>query len=228
MLRRLIAFLLRSAIWILKWLLGLFEHGDDHDHDHGNDGHHHGDDPDDSDTKRPPKPGEVAPDVTISPAQTQQQIQRTFASAVAGTVGGSDPTPDVVWVDGDNELLVRPSKTRVVLRTGFVLIGISVNADQTGDVEIVVPFAVGAPNEPLGLIASTDAVPRGPDAIVTVWGDQLIAAAWDALLRFSAMTAGTAGVDEDHQPLLPMAIVADTNGLTVTPQARHTFDRVPR
>ncbi len=176
----------------------------------------------------PREPGAVAPNVTSDSAQTQTHLQRAFASALAGRAGSSDPNPDVIWVDCGNELLVRPSKTRTVFRPGFVLIGISVHSELTGDVEIVIPFAVGAPNEPLGMIAATETRPRGPPIIVETWGEQLIAAAWEALLRVAADLAATGGIDLDHQPLIPMAIVADANGLSVTPQARHTFDRIPR
>jgi hypothetical protein len=131
-------------------------------------------------------------------------------------------------VDGDNELLVRPSKMRVVFRAGFVLVGIAVHTEQSGDAEVVVPFAVGARDQPLGLIVSTEAIPRGPAEIVEPWNEQLIAAAWDALLRVAASAAAAAGVDEDHLPLLPIAFVADDNGLTVTPQARHRFDQIAK
>jgi hypothetical protein len=175
----------------------------------------------------PHKPGETAPDVVVSAADSHARLQRAFATAVAGTGGTTDDLPDIVWVDGDNELLVRPSKMRVVFRTGFALVGITVYTQQTGDVEVVVPFALGTPDQPLGLIAATETTPRGPAAIVDAWGDPLIAAAWDALLRVARDTAAAAGVDDAHQPLAPIALAADRHGLTVTPQARHAFDRTP-
>jgi len=176
----------------------------------------------------PRQPGEVAPTISSGSSETELHLQRAFASAIAGTAGSSDPTPDVIWVDGGNELLVRPSKTRTVFRPGFALVGITVHSEQTGDVEVVIPFALGAPNAPLGMIAATEKRPRGPQIIVDTWGEQLIAAAWDALLRVIGNLAAAGGVDVDHQPLIPMAVVADTNGLSVTPQARHAFDRIPR
>lgn len=191
-------------------------------------GHEHHDDAPDARSIVPRAPGEVAPSVTLSPVAAQAQLQRAFAAAASGTVGGSDPAADVVWVDGDNELLVRPSKMRVFFRAGFVLVGVHVYTEQSGEVEIVVPFAVGAPNDPRGLIVATESAPRGPAEIVEPWSGPLIAASWDALLRVATNVAAAAGVDEDHQPLLPMALVADDNGLSVTPQARHSFDRISR
>jgi hypothetical protein len=40
-----------------------------------------------------------------------------------------------------------------------------------------------------------------------------------------AGVAAAAGVDDQNQPLLPAALTATANGLTVLPQARHPFDR---
>jgi len=114
---------------------------------------------------------------------------------------------------------------RVVFKTGFALVGIAVYTEQTGDVEIVVAFALGKPGDPLGLVVATEKTPRGPSHIVEQWGDQLIAAAWDSLLRVATDVAATAGVDDENQPLLPIALTSGKTGLTITPQARHGFDR---
>jgi hypothetical protein len=182
---------------------------------------------------RPPprvpfREAEIAPVVRIDSSAAQTRVRRAFASALTGEVGATDPTADVVWVVGDNELLVRPSKTRVVFRPGFVLVGIAVRTEQTGEVEVVVPFAVGSAEDPLGLIMATETTPRGPAVVVETWGEPLIAAAWDAVLRVAADAASAAGVDEDQRALVPMALHADATGLSVTPQAGHAFDRPPR
>jgi hypothetical protein len=170
--------------------------------------------------------GEIAADVTITAKDATALFQRALATA-AGTAGDSK-AGDVVWVDGDNELLVRPAKSRVILRPGFVLAGIAVFSEQTGDTEVVVSFATGAPKEPLGLIVATETRPRGLAAIVDQWSDPLIAAAWAAILRIATDAAASAGADEQHQPLVPIALAADTSGLTVTPQAPYTFGREQR
>jgi len=183
-----------------------------------------------SGTTAPPVPhraGQVAADVVVRAKDAHAQLKRAFSTAVAGRSPADDEQPDVVWVDGDNELLVRPSKLRVVFQPGFALVGVAVYTQQTGDVEIVVPFALGTPDLPLGLVAATETAPRGPAPIVDVWGDPLIAAAWEALLRVAIDTAAAAGVDDAYQPLLPVALAASAHGLTVTPQARHLFDRKP-
>src|SRR5438128_1389412 len=111
---------------------------------------------------------EVALPVTLSPGQASALY--TIAFAVAA---GADPeSPDqVVWVDGDSELLVRTKNVRLVLRGGFALIGIPVFSEQSGETEIVVSFAAGRPNEPMGLVMATETLPRGPAVIVERWGE---------------------------------------------------------
>lgn len=183
-------------------------------------------DPDAHATLTPLGPGQLAPDVSIPARDVHVRLQRAFAAAV-NPAASTTTYEDVVWADAGNELLVRPSKVRVVFEPGFALVAIPVYTEQSGDVEIVVPFALGKPGEPAGLIAATESSPRGPAHIVDIWGDPLIAAAWDALLQVSIDAAAEAGVDDDHQPLLPGALVADKDRLVVTPQARHGFDRRP-
>jgi hypothetical protein len=114
------------------------------------------------------------------------------------------------------------------VRAGFVFVGIAVYSEQTGDVEVVVPFAVGRADQRLGLIVATERRPRGPAAVVDQWGEQLIAAAWSALLDMTLHEAHDAGHDEHHEPLMPAAIMATDRALSITPQARHAFDRRER
>ncbi|HEX8693641.1 MAG TPA: hypothetical protein VF746_14555 [Longimicrobium sp.] len=169
-------------------------------------------------------PGAAAPPVTLEPAEAHARFRDAFVEAAgAGGAGGGD----VVWAEGDDELLVHAGRVRVVFREGFALVGIPVHTGQTGEVEVVVPFALGSAGEPLGLTAATEPTPRGPAALVEVWGDPLIATAWGALLRVAGAVAAGAGVDDRNQPLHPGALAAGKEGLTVTPQARHAFDREP-
>jgi hypothetical protein len=108
------------------------------------------------------------------------------------------------------------------------LVGIPVFSEQSGDAEVVISFAVGRPDAPTGLIMATEGLPRGPTVVVEKWGDQLVAAAWTALVEMSSGIAAAAGVDDQNQPLLPAALIADSKGITVTPQARHPIDRTGR
>lgn len=167
-------------------------------------------------------PGEVASAVTVPAASAAAVFAIAFEHAVGGDAAGPDP---VVWSSGDDELLVHPGQVRLVLTDGFAIVGIPLYTEQTGDVQVSVPFAVGSPRAPLGMVIGTEAVPRGPAVIVQRWGSQLQAAAWQALVHLAAGIAAGAGADDQHQPLLPAAVNVTAEGLTVLPQARHAFDR---
>ena len=163
------------------------------------------------------KPGQLATVVAIGAKRSLELVRIAFQEAVGG--------PEVIWVDGDNELLVRAEKVRVVFRTGFVLIGVQVFCEQTGESELVVPFATGTSEEPLGLILATEPAPRGPAALVERWGDPILASAWKALLEVARAVAAAAGTDDRREPLQPAALAVTARGMALTPQARHAFDR---
>jgi hypothetical protein len=168
-------------------------------------------------------PGAVAPDVPVPTAAARASYRQSFARAAGATATAGG---DVVWTEGENELLVHAAAVRVVFLDGFVLVGIPVFTEQSGDVEIVVPFATGRVGAPLGLVVATESAPRGPAAIVEPWGDQLAAAAWWALVNVTTGVAAAAGVDARNEVLVPASLVARAGGLTITPQARHRFDQV--
>jgi hypothetical protein len=163
-------------------------------------------------------PGATAPPVTVSAHQAAALYSTAFAAAVqvppAAPAGAA-----VVWADGEHELLVYPDRVRVLFRDGFVLAGVTVYTEQTGTVEISVPFAVGSESAPAGLMIATEPVPRGPAIVVERWGDQLIAAAWAALVRLAGGIAAAAGADHSGASLIPVALTATAAGLSVLPQA---------
>jgi hypothetical protein len=171
----------------------------------------------------PLKPGQPGPPVPL-PAQTAQALYGSTFAAAAGppearAAGG------VVWTRSGAELLVRLAQIRVRFLDGFVLVGIPVYCEQTGESEVVVAFAVGSTDAPAGMVIATESVPRGPAAIVDRWGDALTAAAHRALITLTQNIAGAAGEDVDGAPLLPAALQASPDGLEILPQARHAFDR---
>jgi hypothetical protein len=174
-------------------------------------------------------PGEVAEPVTIE-AGLVQQLARLAALGAAGIDGpeGQPTAPGVVWVDGDRELFVLVTEVQVALAPGVVAVTIPVQCDQTGPTQVHVSFAVGTSKRPLGMVAASEQRPRGPRAVVDVWGDALLAFAWQVVLDVAAGTAAHAGQDTAGAFLLPAALASTRNGLTVLPQARHGFDRASR
>jgi hypothetical protein len=142
-----------------------------------------------------------------------------FRVALQGAAAPDEasPTDEVVWVDGDSELLVFPLQARLVCRDALVLVGIPVSSEQSGDAEIVVPFAVGAP----GLVMATESSPRGPEAIVRRWGEPLIAAAWDALMAVVASLAAHGAAHAGDEIQIPVELSVAPGSLRVV---THTVD----
>ena len=180
---------------------------------------------------KPLAAGATAPPVSVPAADMEALTRAALGAAAAtaagdGTPAGGKPPAQVVWQDADGEVLVHLDRTRVVLHPGLVLVAMTLETDQTGAGELVVPFAVGGPDSPAGLIAVTERLPRGPQALVDRWGQSVIAAAWLALLDVAHGLALHTGVDEEGARLIPGALSVDGSQLTVVPQARHSADRV--
>jgi hypothetical protein len=173
---------------------------------------------------QPVPAGGVAPTVTV-PAAAVQTLT-TAALAAAYGPPGSAPPAQVIWADADGEVLVHIDQTRVVLFPGLALVALTLETDQTGPGQVVVPFALGSPSSPAGMLAVTETRPRGPQALVDRWGQAAIAAAWLALLDLTHGLALQSGVDADGARLIPGAVATDGTALSVVPQARHAGDRV--
>jgi hypothetical protein len=132
----------------------------------------------------------------------------------------------IVWQSLDSELAVNVPRVRVAALEGLVLVGLPVRCDQamTG-VELVVPLAVGTPDEPAGLVATAETAARGnSELVVAVWGPTAVAATWLAFLDVCQVVAARAGEDDCCRTLLPGAVWAMPNVLGVVPQARHAID----
>ena len=166
---------------------------------------------------KPLPPGATGAEVPIPAAAFQQLIT---AAATENNKGA------VVWVNGGCELLVITGKVQARLDDGLILISVPVSCDQAASSTIQVPFAVGGKDSPAGMICATEDRPRGPAAIVDVWGDALIAFAWRILLRVTTRAAAQSGVDQDGAGLIPVSITAAKDSLALLPIARHTFDRM--
>jgi hypothetical protein len=161
--------------------------------------------------------GQVGPEITIDAGSMQRLFQ-------AGAVQGGPVTQ--LWSQGDSELLVLAGQVKLQLDDGLVLVSIPVTCDQVGSAVVQVPFAVGGKTAPAGMVVATEEKPRGPEAIVKIWGEGLMAFAWHALLTVITKVAARAGVDADGAGLIPAAITAGTDGLRILTQARQSFDRV--
>jgi hypothetical protein len=157
---------------------------------------------------------------TAVPITLQSYQQLITATATQGNQG------QVVWTQDSSELTVFTNKVTTALDDGLILITIPVSCDQLANAVIQVPFAGGSATQPAGMVCATEQRPRGPDLIVDVWGDALIAFAWKLILTVATRVAAQSGVDEDGAGLVPITFSVAKDGLTLLPIARHAFDRV--
>jgi hypothetical protein len=116
--------------------------------------------------------------------------------------------------------------TRVRTQEGLVLVALTLECDQTGIAEVVVPFAVGTDEQPAGLVAVSETKPRGAEVLVDRWGEAIVATAWRALIEAATVVAKDHGSDLDGAPLRAGALIVGRRGIAVVPQAQHPFERL--
>ena len=165
--------------------------------------------------------GEVSSPVRV-PAQQLTELIRVAAKRASGLFHATKHT-EVVWIAGDSQLAVSLVELNVKLADGLIHVSIPVRCDQTGAGIVEVIFAVGSPNSPGGLYASTYKRPTGPPLIVSVWSEALVAFAWQSVLGLLTGIAGAVGKDAHGNVLVPVELMATTSALEIVPMARHRF-----
>lgn len=150
------------------------------------------------------------------------ELLRVAAARAVGLVRPTKRT-EVVWVDGDRELAINLVELRVKAADGLIRVLIPVRCDETGNGIVEVVFAVGSPDEPAGLFASTYRRPNGPPLVVRAWGEALVAFAWQCVLGMVTGLAGAVGKDKRGNVLVPAEMTASSRGIQIVPMARHRF-----
>lgn len=165
--------------------------------------------------------GSVADQIHLDP-DTASRLLTTAALRAAGIYYATGRTT-IAWVEGDRELAVNVADMHLEVSDGLVVVVIPVRCDQIGTDVVRVTFAVGAPGRPAGLYAATERRPRGPQLVVDAWGEALVAFAWQCLLGLVSGLAGAVGKDARGNILVPVELEANSDGLFITPMARHRF-----
>ena len=165
--------------------------------------------------------GELWHPLTVKDEQARALLR--IAAQRASGLFRQTTRKEVVWVEGDRELAIGIAELDVTLETGFVRVLIPVRCDQTGPTKVEVAFAVGSPDEPSGLFASTFRRPIGPPLIVNAWGDALVAFAWQCVLGLVTGLAGSVGKDARGNVLVPAEFAVSRGVMEVVPMARHRF-----
>jgi hypothetical protein len=126
----------------------------------------------------------------------------------------------LLWRDGDNEMVLVVDKVAISTTDRLIVVSLPIYTDQSGDATVAIPFVTNPADSALGLIASSEAKPRGPKAVVDIFGDALIAVAWAALVETAAAWAAAAGEAGGHGRLAPAGLVATRTGFLVSAQGR--------
>ena len=166
--------------------------------------------------------GAVAPSPLRVPVRDAELVLRRLIHLVADTRADSPPT--VVWVLGKDELLVLLDKTRLGCEPGMITISLFVQCDEVrGAKRVDVPFAVGSPTRPSGLVMSTFDRVAAPAEIADTWSRSIIAFAWETLITVATQLAAGVGRDSAKRPLVPGTIAADRGFLLIGAMARNTL-----
>lgn len=164
--------------------------------------------------------GVAAPDLLRIPVKDANTVVRSVIHLVADI--RADASPQVVWTQGEHELLVALDKTQLVCAPGLVTIAFVVSCDQVqGAQRIDILFAVGSAAKPAGLVMSTFDRVQGPLIITDHWSSPLIAFAWETLITTAQQLAGALGKDTRKRALVPYSIASETNVLLIGAMARH-------
>lgn len=165
--------------------------------------------------------GAVSQPIFVSGEQATALL-RVAAKRAAGLIRPTKRT-EAVWVRGDSEIAVNLVAIMVKIAAGVIVVTIPVRCDQVGNASVDVFFAVGSPDQPAGLYASTLRRPSGPPLIVGVWGEALVAFAWQCVLGMVSGLAGATGKDARGNVLVPVEMAASDKGLQIVPMARYRF-----
>lgn len=171
--------------------------------------------------RAPLKSGELGPEIDLD-----LKSAGVLLSAAARKI--SDGAQRIVWTLGDSELEVHPTELSLRTKSGEIHVTIPVSCDQTGATKVTVVFVVGTEKRPAGLVAATGGQAFGPEEIVSLWSDALTAFAWGAVQELLQHLAWESGADVDRAGLIPVSLIASSNGLRLQTMARHAIDRRPR
>jgi hypothetical protein len=144
-----------------------------------------GKDDDDNGEDRRPCPPLKVPNQLDEKILAAQLTVRLAGTSADGTAASAQLPDTILWIDNGDEVLVHLDSLRTAILDGMILVSIDLETDQTGRATMVVPFAVGKPGDPAGLVAVTEEFPRGNGVLASRWGSVIQAAAWSSLLSLA-------------------------------------------
>ena len=111
-----------------------------------------------------------------------RRIGGTPADGTAISPGITERAGRVVWTDRGDDVLVYLDSIRTKVLDRMLYVSIDLESDQTGRTPLICVFALGSPNDPAGMVAVSDELPRGNGLLASRWGESVQTAVWSALL----------------------------------------------
>lgn len=171
--------------------------------------------------------GQTGKPVMIPLDLVRQELRHSLLVAAGlDPIRTSKEIPPVLWDDGTSRLLVHLTEAEIDLGVGTADVILGVECDEVGRDRIVCTFVTSSLDRPAGFVWATESRPRGPAAVVEIWGEALVALCWRTLVEIAAAAAASLGIDALGQPLIPSTVVATPEGLLMVPMAAPTFMRV--
>jgi hypothetical protein len=111
---------------------------------------------------------------------------RLAGAPANGALPSAPPGDKVIWVDAGDEVLVHLDSLQTRMLDGTLLVSVDLETDQTGRSPLIAAFALTSdPNDPAGLVATTDEYPRGHGELAARWGRTLQSSLWASLLSIA-------------------------------------------
>ncbi len=117
-----------------------------------------------------------------------------LAARLRTALGGGSAPPQVVWEDRGAEVLVHLDSLRVHLADRVVVVGLDLEAVETGRGQLVVQLVFGSARGKAGLLASTDEQVRGHAQLAARWGLVFRDVIWAELLHTTRDHAAERGL----------------------------------
>ena len=173
------------------------------------------------------EPGDVPKQGLTIKAATATRLLRGIIRFVADVSAGTSSV--IVWEADGSELWVDIATTTMACAPALVRVSVTVGCDQLAEPAVVtIPFGVGSPDAPTGLVMSTLNRLDGPPVVVDRWTPALTAFAWEAVLELARRLCAELGTDKGGRPLVPGSIAAGASTLLIQPMSRHDLSALGR
>ena len=163
---------------------------------------------------------------TLDEAELRAVVQRALAGNADLPAASAARDRTIVWDDSGDQALVHLGSVVVRLVANSFVVSVDLETEQTGRAPLIVVLAFGTERDPAGLVATTDALPRGDAMLAARWGRVLQQTVWAALI-------GIARAHADERGKVPSSLHIVRNRLRFTAaepvvlvdEARATLDR---